>query len=186
MSGIQQPYPWFALHVSPGREKFVAAHLRSRGYTEFLPLYRTRRAWSDRIKELHLALFPGYLFCRFDPDNRLPVLSTPRVHLIVGVGKTPVPVDESEIRAVQLICNSGLGPSPWPYLQMGQRVRIEDGPLFGVEGILLAVKNSHRLVVSVTLLQRSVAVEIDQRWARPVGPLLRRPEAGQPFLWAGA
>jgi len=157
-------------------------HLPGRGYTEFLPLYRTGRAWSDRIKELHLALFPGYLFCRFDPDNRLPVLSTPHVHLIVGVGRTPVPVDESEIRAVQLICNSGLGPSPWPYLRTGQRVRIEGGPLFGVEGILIGVKNSRRLVVSVTLLQRSVAVEIDQQWARPVGPLLRRPAADAALL----
>jgi transcription antitermination factor NusG len=161
---------WFALRIKPQREKIVASALRSKGYEEFLPLYRCRRRWSDRIKEMDLPLFPGYVFCRFDVHSRLPILVTPGVLLIVGVGKTPSPVDDSEIAALQSIVKSGLQAEPWPFLKIGQRVRIEHGSLEGVEGILVAIKKPYRLVVSVTLLQRSVAVEIDHHWATSIGP----------------
>lgn len=177
MDVLSQDCPWFALHVRPRREKFVASLLRHKGFVEFLPLYRSRRRWSDRYRQIELALFPGYLFCRFDPHNRLPVLTTPGVDFIVGVGKTPVPVDEAEVWAVRAIVDSGLGAVPWPFLETGQRVRIEDGPLFGLEGILLDIRKQHRLVVSVTLLRRSVAVEIERGWIRPLGPV-RRPVPG--------
>jgi transcription antitermination factor NusG len=162
---------WFALRIWSQKEKLVAAALHSKGYEQFLPLYRCRRRWSDRVKEFELPLFPGYLFCRFDPNNRLPILVTPGVMLIVGIGKIPVPVDEGELAAIQSIINSGLKTQPWPYLRIGEKVRIERGSLEGVEGILVAVKKPHRLVVSVTILQRSVAVEIDEGWAHPVSPV---------------
>src|SRR5262245_31321672 len=131
--------PWFALRIRSQKEKIVAAALHSKGYEQFLPLYRCRRRWSDRVKEFELPLFPGYLFCRFDPNNRLPILVTPGVMLIVGIGKMPVPVDEGELAAIQSIVTSGLNTEPWPYLQIGQEVRIERGSLEGVEGILVAI-----------------------------------------------
>ncbi|PYU87474.1 MAG: hypothetical protein DMG08_28010, partial [Acidobacteria bacterium] len=111
----------------------------------------------------------------------LPILVTPGVRQVVGTGKTPVPVDESEIAALQSIVVSRLQARPWPFLQVGQRVRIEQGPLSGVEGILLDSQKRERLVVSVTLLQRSVAVEIDGDWAVPAGTALR----GLQFRGAG-
>jgi transcription antitermination factor NusG len=152
---------WFALNTKLRHEDFVARQVSAKGYEVFLPVYKARRRWSDRVKELELPLFPGYLFSRFDPTHRLPILTTPRVIQIVGVGKTPLPVDENEIVALQAAAHSGLAREPWPFVQIGQRVRVEHGPLCGVEGTLLNVKGAHRLVLSVTLLQRSVALEID-------------------------
>jgi transcription antitermination factor NusG len=161
--------PWYALHVRSKFENLASATLHGKGYQEFLPVYRSQRRWSDRVKELDLPLFPGYLFCRFDVHDRLlPILTTPGVVAIVGAGKTPVPVSEEEIAAVQAIVRSGLPAQPWPCLTVGSRVLIERGPLAGVEGIALNVDKKYRLVVSVPLLQRSVAVEIDRDWARPI------------------
>ncbi len=146
----------------------IASNLLSKGYEGFLPLYRQRNRWSDRVKEVQLPLFPGYLFCRFDVNKRLPILVTPGVLHVVGIGKTPQPVEDSEIAALQSIILSGLQTEPRSYLNIGQRVRVELGPLAGVEGILSAIKGSSRLVVSVSLLQRSVSVEIDESWVVPV------------------
>jgi len=170
---VQEPvtYPWYALRIRCRREKLVASALCEKGYEVFLPFYQVRRRWSDRIKELQLPLFPGYLFCRFDVHRRLPILVTPGVYDVVGIGKRIVPVDDIEIAAVQAIVVSQLSTEPWPYLHIGRRVRIEVGPLSGVEGILVAVKKAHRLVVSVTLLQRSVAVEIQADWVVPAATL---------------
>jgi len=113
---------------------------------------------------MELPLFPGYLFCRFDAMNRLPILTTPGMVQIVGFGKTPVPVPDAEIAAIQAATIGNLAREPWPYLEVGQKVKVECGPMRGVEGILLNIKGSHRLVLSVTLLQRSVAVEVDSNW----------------------
>lgn len=158
---------WFALKVRPKHEKSSAVALRNKGYEEFVPLRRCRRAWSDRMKDLELPLFSGYIFCRFAPENRLPILTTPGVAFIVGVGKMPAPVADEEIRALQSVVRSGLEAEPWPYLRIGQRVRVQDGPLAGVEGILVGSRRGRRLVVSVTLLRRSVAVEVDANWLSP-------------------
>lgn len=163
-------FPWFALQVRSRSEDVVATFLRGKGYEWFLPTYRCRRRWSDRIKELELPLFPGYLFCRFDPQHRLPILKTPGLISIVGIAKNPIPVDESEITALRSLVSSGLPRQPWPYLQTGQRVRIDYGALCGLEGILLDFKGRHRVVLSVTLLQRSVAAEIDIAWVTPISP----------------
>jgi transcription antitermination factor NusG len=159
---------WYALRIKSRHERIVASALFGKGYEVFLPLYRDRRRWSDRMKELEMPLFPGYLFCRFDVAKRLPILTTPGIVQVVGMGKTPLPVDDTEIAAIQSIVVSRLKAQPWPYLQVGQRVRIEQGPLTGLQGLLIALKKTHRLVVSVTLLQRSVAVEVDHDWASPV------------------
>jgi transcription antitermination factor NusG len=142
--------------------------LQGKGYEPFLPVYASRRRWSDRIKEIELPLFPGYLFCRLDPSDRLPILVTPGVVQIVGIGKNPVPLDELEIASIQTAVQSGLRRQAWPYQQIGQKVRVECGPLRGLEGILLSIKGGHRLILSVTLLQRSVAVEVDETWVSPI------------------
>jgi transcription antitermination factor NusG len=160
--------PWYALRVRPRFEKTVASALLQKGYEGFLPLYRQRSRWSDRIKIVELPLFPGYMFCRIDINQRLPILITPGVIQIVGIGKTPQPVDDAEVAALQSIVVSGLQSEPRSYMNIGQRVRIELGPLAGIEGILIAVKGSSRLIVSVSLLQRSVSVEIDESWVLPI------------------
>jgi transcription antitermination factor NusG len=164
-------FPWFALRVRSHYEAAVKTHLEYRGFETFLPTYSSRRRWSDRVKDIEVPLFTGYLFCRLNPLNRLPVVSAPGVVHIVGIGRRPVPVAECEIAAIQAAIKSGLPRQPWPFMRLGERVRIERGPLSGVEGILLGFKGQQRLVLSVTLLQRSVAVQIEQDWARPLGSL---------------
>jgi transcription antitermination factor NusG len=159
--------PWFALHVRNRRETSVTDHLTAKGYEWFLPLEKSRRRWSDRIKEIEQPLFPGYVFCRFDAFNRLPVLIIPGVIGVVGIGKVPTAIEDSEIANLQRVVKAELPCQPWPFLQIGERVRIDAGPLGGIEGILLAFKGSQRLVLSVTLLQRSVAVEIETTFASP-------------------
>jgi len=172
---------WFALHVNVRRERMAADALRGKGFEEFLPLCRTRRRWSDRVKELEVPLFSRYLFCRFRGEDRHRVLTTPGVGYIVGIGNIPVPVPDGEIAALEAVRKSGVVAQPWPFLQTGQWVRIEEGALSGLEGILLDFRGSCRLVVSVTLLQRSVAVEIDRLNVTPIAPP-RRPRSTVPHL----
>jgi len=157
-------WPWFAILARTGREKNATLLLENAGYECYLPVSKFTRRWSDRVKEVEVPLFPGYLFCRMNANNRLPVLMTPGVIQIVGVGKTPIPVEEEEIAAIQRVGKSGLPTMPWPYLQVGHVVTIEEGPLCGLAGIVLKIKSGLRLVLSVSLLQRSVAVEIDRTW----------------------
>jgi transcription antitermination factor NusG len=159
-----QQWPWFAILARTSREKTASLLLENAGYECFLPISKYMRRWSDRMKEIEVPLFPGYFFCRMNPYNRLPVLITPGVIQIVGVGKTPIPVEEEEIAAIQRVGKSGLSTMPWPYLEVGHMVRIEEGPLHGFSGIVLKIKSGFKLVLSVSLLQRSVAVEIDRRW----------------------
>jgi transcription antitermination factor NusG len=161
---------WFALLVRARHEKSAGQLLLERGHEAFVPLWRTRRRWSDRIKEVELPLFPCYAFCRFDPQRRQSVLSTPGVLRVVGFGDQPVPVEEAEIAAIRTIVEARLKYEPWPFVRVGQRVRIEVGSLRGTEGHLVSVKGRDRLVIGITLLQRSCAVEIDQDWVSPISP----------------
>src|SRR5262249_15974109 len=119
----------FAVEVRARYEKIVETHLASKGYEVFLPLYRCVRRWSQRFKTLELPLFPGYLFCRFCVQARLPVLVTPSVIQIVGIGKMPYPVEDNEIAALQTIVASGLRADPVPYIQIGKRICIQAGSL---------------------------------------------------------
>jgi transcription antitermination factor NusG len=161
---------WYALQVRSRYEKAVANALQSKGICEFLPLYVSRRQWAHRVAEVDAPLFPGYVFCRFDPmERRVPVLTTPGVMGIVGFGGKPVPVDAGEIESIHRVLESGLAAEPWKFIASGQRVRIEHGALTGVEGYLLEAKTNHRLLLSVTLLQRSVAIQVDAAWVVPVG-----------------
>jgi len=160
--------PWFALRVRPNFEKMVAMALHNKGYEEFLPLYQARRRWSDRYRTLELPLFSGYLFCRIDLRHRLPLLMTPGLLGIVSSGRVPLPVDDIEVAAVQSIVRSTLAAQPLSGLATGDRVRMQAGPLRGVEGVIQRVEGSFRLIVSVTLLNRSVSVKVDRNWVYPL------------------
>ena len=165
-------YSWHALKVRARFENIVTAKLTSQGLCAFFPPYVAAQR-DGRSRSIELPLFPGYVFCRLDQARRLPVLSTSGVLHIVGIGKAPVAVEPAELEAVWRIVHSDLLSNPWPHLEAGQMVVIEAGPLAGIEGILIESKNQTKLVVSVTLLRRSVAVEIEKRNVRPVGGVER-------------
>jgi transcription antitermination factor NusG len=165
---------WYALQVKPRFERTVVTHLVSRGYDPFLPNYSVKRRWSDRVKSIELPLFPGYLFCRFDLNHRLPILSTPGVNSIVGIGKAPQPISELEMEAIRTVIGSGLHYEPHPYLNVGQLVRVERGSLSGLMGRVTDVKNATRLVISIDLLMRSVSTEIDRSWVTSVDKIGHR------------
>jgi transcription antitermination factor NusG len=165
---MTKSHAWFALTAKPRHEKVVAENLLGKGLESFLPLYRARRRWTDRVQCVDLPLFPGYVFCRFAYASRLPVLSTPGVTSVVGFSEVPTPVADEEISRIRAIQASGLPLQPWPYLQVGQKARIEWGALAGLEGVLIREKDALRVVVSVELLRRAVAVEIDRDIIRAV------------------
>lgn len=160
---------WFALSVKSNHESAVGTRLANKGYEVFLPLYRTRRVWSDRIKEIYLPLFEGYVFCRFDLTNRAaPIVTTPGVFRIVGFGNTPAPIADREIEAVRAVTNSRSAAEPWPYMAAGSPVQITSGAFAGVEGLFVEAPKGDQLIVSISLLQRSVAVQIDRACVRPL------------------
>ncbi|MBZ5607388.1 MAG: hypothetical protein LAP38_03955 [Acidobacteriia bacterium] len=150
-------------------ERTAELHLRDRGFEQFAPSYKSERKWSDRKKEVDQLLFPGYVFCRLNPNDRLPVLSVPGVVGLVGFGKVPAPIPDPEIERIRRMVQSGLLVGPWPFLEVGQTVLIERGPLAGMEGILVEEKGNWRLVVTINLLKRSVFAQVDRNWVRPVG-----------------
>jgi transcriptional antiterminator NusG len=169
-----QEWPWFAVRVKSNREKITAMALRSQGYEGFLPTFRRSRRFSDRIKTVELPLFPGYIFSRFDKNNRLPILMLPGVLHVVGLGKEPAPVDSAEIASIRAIVESSLCTEPWPFVSVGQRMEVAAGPLAGARGVILGVRGKYRLIASLTLLQRSIAVEIEREWVRPDEPAAAR------------
>ena len=160
---------WFAVRVRGQHERAVSNAIRHKGIEQFLPLYQRRRRWSDRVKSVEMPLFPGYVFCNIDPAVRMPVLTIPGVLHFVGIGRMPMSISEAEMAAVQNAVRSGLRIEPLAFLNVGQRVRLEEGPLEGLEGILVEVRKQYRVVVSLTLLRRSVSVEIERHWTKPVG-----------------
>jgi transcription antitermination factor NusG len=153
---------WFALVVKPRHEKAADQILVNKGFETFLPLYRRHHRYGTRKREFEIPLFPGYLFCRFHPNVRLPVLSTPAVIQVAGAGRIPLPVDEAEVESLRIAAASPFAISPHPFLDIGRRVSITQGPLTGIEGIVVELKNSIQLIISITMLQRSVAVELDR------------------------
>ena len=155
---------WYAVQVKPRHEKTVASLLRGRGVEEFLPLYAREQQWSDRRKIVQFPLFPLYTFCRLGGAEHSLVLQVPGVRSLVGFNNHAVPVGEEEIEMVRAMVASRLPLSPGRALVRGKRVRVNRGPLAGCEGILERKGNRHRMVVTLSLLRRSVAVEIDPEW----------------------
>src|SRR5215813_3340446 len=165
---------WYALHVKPSFEKFVTTQLEQKGYETLLPTYVSKRQWSDRVKTLSLPMFPGYLFCRFDLHSRFPIVVTPGVMTILGSGRVPSPVEESEIASIRHVMASGAHAEPCAYIAVGEMVRVESGALEGLTGIVIRTKSSDRLVVSVSLLQRSVSVELARASVKPLLRITRK------------
>jgi transcription antitermination factor NusG len=152
---------WFALSVTVRHEKIVSEVLRNKGFETFLPLYKRRHQYDRRFREFELALFPGYLFCHTSLSTRLPIMTTPGVIRIVGAGRTPIPVDNTEIWSLKKAVEAGVAVSPHHFWKSGQIGRVSTGALAGVEGVVVKSKQSLRLILCVTLLQRAVMLEID-------------------------
>lgn len=155
-----EPGRWYALQVRSSYEHMSDKILIGKGYETFLPTYAPQAARSAASPR-ELALFPGYLFCRFVSATVEKIVTTPGVIRIVGAGRVPIPVDDQEIENVRGVIHSGLPRQPWRTLPEGSRIRIESGPMKSVEGVLLSSGTSRRLIITITLLQRAIAVELD-------------------------
>ena len=153
---------WFALAVKPRFDKSVAQALEMKGYETLLPLYQKHHKYGTRSKFSELPLFPGYVCCRFDVQSRLPILTTPGVIQVLGAGNMPVPLADVEVNSLKTALKAQHPVVPYPFVDTGQRVRINSGALAGVEGIVISFTQRVRLVLSITLLQRSVLLEIDR------------------------
>ena len=159
---------WYAAYTCPRHEKSVAEQLTGRGVEFYLPLYETVSRWKDRRVRLSLPLFPGYVFVRIPLCERLHVLGVPSVVRLVGFNGRPAPLPEEEIESLRNGL-SALRAEPYPFLKAGRHVRIVQGPLQGLEGVLLRRKGRYRLVISLDLIQRSICVDVDADSLRPAG-----------------
>ena len=161
---------WFAIHTRARHEKRVTAHLQGEGVAAYLPLFAQRRRWSDRNKTIHAPLFPCYTFIRLATcrEERLTVLRTPGVLGFVGIRGVGLPIPDKEIEDIQTLLAHNITCALYPFLSVGQRVRIRGGCLDGVEGVLVGKNSDQSLIVSVELIQRSVKVRIDGYDVEPV------------------
>jgi transcription antitermination factor NusG len=159
---------WYALYTCPRHEKCVAQQIEQRSITCFLPLYRSVRRWKDRRKQLELALFPGYVFVRLALKDRFRVLQLPSAVRLVSFNGEPAVLPEAEIEHLRQRLARGGGLEPHPYLRVGRRVRVCGGPMQGLEGIIVRRKDHCRVVFSLDLIMRSVAVEVDEGDVEPV------------------
>lgn len=173
---------WYAAYTRHQHEKAVAHIVGQKGIETFLPLCNVTSRWRDRTKILQQPLFPGYVFLRIDMGRCLAVLQVPSVHFLVGGNRRPAAIPEEEIEAIRRAVDSRLLVEPYPFLAAGDRVRVKAGALEGLEGILIRKKKAHRLVLSVEMLQKSMAVEIDgymvERVTRAAMPGRRYPQIG--------
>jgi len=168
---LEEAGSWHAVRVRPRWEKLAANALHCKDYEAFLPLYRKHSQWSDRVKDIDVPLFPGYVFCRGEFFRRPRLVTTPGVIGILSFNGTPAVIDDHEIEAIKAVLRAGLYAEPWPHLREGQRVRVNSGALTGMEGILIRIKSDFRIVLSVEALCRSVAVEIHRECVTPLsGP----------------
>ncbi|MEO8049542.1 MAG: transcription termination/antitermination NusG family protein [Acidobacteriota bacterium] len=168
--------PWYALTVKHQHETAARSALEFKGFEALAPTYRARRRWSDRVKEIELPLFAGYIFCRFPYAERMQVIDAPGVAKVVEFGGAPAEISTAEIAAIRIVMASKLPVRPWPHLKPGDRLRVERGPLRGVEGTLLREeartepggRGRLQLVIGIEMLQRSLAVEVDADTVAPV------------------
>ena len=152
---------WYALQVYTGKERWVTAALEERGHDPLLLLYTVVSKWSDRRMQIDRAVFPGYVFCDLDLHRRAAILGIPGVLRVVGAGRTPVPLEHTEISSLLRIAEAGYCVAPAPYFKAGERVIIRGGALDGVTGRVVNFRKGLRVVVSISLLQRAVALEVD-------------------------
>ncbi|MGE5205050.1 MAG: transcription termination/antitermination protein NusG [Chlamydiota bacterium] len=160
---------WYVLHTLANHEKRVAQHMQQLEIEHFLPLYRSVRRWSDRKKELQLPLFAGYVFVHTRLRERLRILQAPGVVQLVSFQGKPAAVAETEIEFLRGTLRGGVCVEPYPYLKLGRRVRVHSGPLAGIEGFLADRKGRLRVVLSLDLIQRSIAAEVAADEIEPAG-----------------
>jgi len=159
---------WFPVQVVQRQEKKVMSLLEYKGYELLLPTYRSRTRRLRRKETLEIPLFPGYVFCKAQPSASGLILTTPGVVRIVCFGGKPCPVPDDEIDSVRRIASSGVDVSPFPYCEVGQKVRITSEPFAGIEGIVVQVKKEHRLIISVDAIMKSISIAIDAEDVEPV------------------
>ena len=159
---------WYAAYTSANHEKRVASQFTSRAVEHFCPVYESLHRWKDRRVKLELPLFPGYVFVRIALRDRLQVLRVPGVSCLVGFGGRAVPLPEEEMLRIRKMQDLGVSAKPHPFLTAGKKVRVNSGPLQGLEGIIIKRKNTTRFVVSVELLRRSVSVELGAAELEPL------------------
>ena len=174
LSPARDQLNWFALYTRPRHEKCVAQQIEERRVACYLPLYRSVRRWKDRRKELELALFPGYVFVRLALQDRLRVLQLPGAVRLVSFHGQPAVLPEAEIEGLRERLSRGGCAEPHPYLTVGRRVRVCTGPMQGLEGIIVRRKDRCRVVFSLELIMRSVAVEVDESEVEPIAENGRR------------
>jgi len=159
---------WYALYTRSRHEKTVSEQLGQRSVDHFLPLYESIRKWKNGRFKVQLPLFPGYLFVHMDLKDRLPVLQVPGVVSLVGFNGVPAPLPQADIETIRHALSKGVQAQPHRYLKVGSRVRIKGGALEGMQGILLRKKGQLRVVVSVDLIMRSIAIDVDASEVEPV------------------
>jgi transcription antitermination factor NusG len=152
---------WYAVYTCANHEKRVAAELHARAVEHFLPLYTSVRRWKDRRVTLDLPLFPGYIFVRLVLCERLRVVQIPSVVRLVGFNGVPAALPDTEMEIMRSGLSERLRAEPHPFLTVGRRVRLVAGPFKGLEGVLKKKKSILRVVVSLNLIQRSIAVDVD-------------------------
>jgi transcription antitermination factor NusG len=153
---------WFALYVRTKYERTIGQSLRDKGFETYIPCVPSERQWKDRRKTVEVSLFPNYVFCRFDLSDRFLILTTPEVYFIVGSGRQPVSIPDEQIASIERVVLHGTAVEALDAMHEGKRVAVVSGPLTGLEGIVVKIKNADRLVVNITLLQRAVATEISR------------------------
>jgi len=158
---VADSWAWYVLYTRHQHEKTVAQILTSKGFETLLPLYSTARRWKDRTKLLSLPLFPCYVFLRGGLERQLDIMTTPGVYNILSTAGQPTAVPPAEIEAIRRVVEGGAPVEPHPFLNCGDWVRVKCGPLMGIQGILVRKKNLYRLVISVEMLGRAAAVEMD-------------------------
>lgn len=158
---LSLPLYWYAVYTYPRHEKSVAERLESNGVETFLPTFTTESQWKDRRVKIEVPVFPGYVFVRMSSAQRGKVLSAPGVIRVLSLGGVPIPLDDSEIEGIRLCLDRGMKLEPHPFLEVGDRVRVRSGQLAGLEGRISQRKNKRRLIVPLTLINQSMAVEID-------------------------
>jgi transcription antitermination factor NusG len=159
---------WYAAYTYPRHEKTVMKQLESKSIEAFLPLFLIENRWKDRRVQIQNPLFPGYVFTRINLSERNRVLAIPGVIRMLSFNGLPAPIDDSEIEAVRLCMERGAGLEPHPFLEIGDRVRVRSGVLEGVEGLISRCKDERRLIVPISLINQSVAVEIDVQLLEPL------------------
>jgi len=168
MKGFLPDGAWVAVHVCSNMERQVSLSLTERDYESFLPTYRARRKWCDRTVDLELPLFRGYLFCRWNNENRYPIVRIPGVIRLVGFGKMPACIDADEIAALQRVVNSEVTSMPWKFVRAGDKVRLTCGVLSGLEGVFVRASSHDYIVVNITLMNRAVAARVDPSQIMPL------------------